>query len=116
LQIQLTVVGPVPCAILIALELLYRHEISRQSISFDPTMIARLALLLQSTYNVLQVVATSQVSGRVVAVSTLVVVVALLTLLGGTGDGQEAEDGEGFELHCAGDWYLMENGCKESLL
>jgi hypothetical protein len=63
----------------------------------------------------LQVVAASQVSGRVVAVSTLVVVVALLTLLGGTGDGQEAEDGESFELHCAGDWDLMENECKESL-
>jgi hypothetical protein len=63
----------------------------------------------------LQVVATSQVSGCVVAVSSLVVVVALLTLLGGTGDGQEAEDGEGFELHCAGDWDLMENECKESL-
>jgi hypothetical protein len=51
----------------------------------------------------------------VVAVSTLVVVVALLTLLGGAGNGQEAEDGEGFELHCAGDWDLMENECKESL-
>jgi hypothetical protein len=63
----------------------------------------------------LQVVAASQVSGRMVAVSTLVVVVALLTLLGGTSDGQEAEDGEGFELHCAGDWDLMENECKESL-
>jgi hypothetical protein len=64
---------------------------------------------------VLQVVATCQVSSRVVAVSTLVVVVALLTLLGGAGNGQEAEDGEGFELHCAGDWDLMENECKESL-
>jgi hypothetical protein len=60
-------------------------------------------------------VATCQVSSRVVAVSTLVVVVALLTLLGGAGNGQEAEDGEGFELHCAGDWDLMENECKESL-
>jgi hypothetical protein len=77
---------------------------------------ACLVLLLQSTYNVLQVVATRQVSSRVVAVSTLVVVVALLTLLGGAGNGQEAEDGEGFELHCAGDWDLMENECKESLL
>jgi hypothetical protein len=79
-------------------------------------MTAKLALLLQGTYNVLQVVATSQVSGRMVAVSALVVLVALLTLLGGAGNGQEAEDGEGFELHCAGDWDLMENGCKGSLL
>jgi hypothetical protein len=63
----------------------------------------------------LQVVAASQVSSRVVAVSTLVVVVALLALLGGAGDGQEAEDGEGFELHCASDWDLMEKECKESL-
>jgi hypothetical protein len=75
---------------------------------FDPTMTAKPALLLQGTYNVLQVVATCQVSGRVVAVSALVVLATLLALLGGASNGQEAEDGEGFELHCAGDWGLME--------
>jgi hypothetical protein len=42
----------------------------------------------------------------------MVVVVALLALLGETGEGQKAEDGKGFELHCfGGDWFLIEKGC-----
>jgi hypothetical protein len=52
-----------------------------------------------------------------VATVSLVVVVALLALLGETGEREKAEDGKGFELHCFGDWSLIgKEVCSEYVL
>jgi hypothetical protein len=53
-----------------------------------------------STYNVFQVVTTDQVSNSL-ATFALVGMVAFQTPLGGAGNGEEAENGENGELHCA---------------
>jgi hypothetical protein len=76
----------------------------------NSTITAEMVLLSQKVVKVLTTCFKSWLPAKFP-----VVVVALLTFLGSAGNGQEAEDGEGFELHFAGDWNLTENECKEPL-